>query len=72
MSILDTIVRDKRDEVARRRTETPRARLERACADLLAPRDFEAALRPAPGGVALIAEVKKASPSRGEIGRAHV
>jgi indole-3-glycerol phosphate synthase len=65
MSILDAIVRDKRDEVARRRAETPRAELDRACADLTPTRDFEAALRPAPGRVALIAEVKKASPSRG-------
>jgi indole-3-glycerol phosphate synthase len=65
MSILDAIVRDKRDEVARRRAETPRAELDRACADRAPTRDFEAALRLAPGGVALIAEVKKASPSRG-------
>jgi indole-3-glycerol phosphate synthase len=65
MTILDTIVRDKRDEVARRRVETPRAQLERTCASLAAARDFEGALRPAPGSVALIAEVKKASPSRG-------
>jgi indole-3-glycerol phosphate synthase len=65
MNILDTIVRDKRDEVARRRVETPRLELERACGSLSPTRDFEAALRPAPGGVALIAEVKKASPSRG-------
>ena len=64
-NILDAIVRDKRDEVARRRQETPRATLERACAALPPTRDFETALRPAPGGVALIAEVEKASPSRG-------
>jgi indole-3-glycerol phosphate synthase len=65
MSILDAIVRDKRDEVARRRALTPRAELERACTDLAPTRDFDGALKPAPGGVALIAEVKKASPSRG-------
>jgi indole-3-glycerol phosphate synthase len=65
MNILDTIVRDKRDEVARRRAETPRAGLERACAMQPPTRDFGGALRPAPGGVALIAEVKRASPSRG-------
>ena len=66
-SILDTIVRDKRDEVARRKTATPRASLERACTPLDPTRDFESALRPSPGGVALIAEVKKASPSRGTL-----
>ena len=65
MTILDTIVRDKRDEVARRRVEAPRAQLERTSASLPPTRDFEAALRPAPGGVAVIAEVKRASPSRG-------
>jgi indole-3-glycerol phosphate synthase len=65
VSILDTIVRDKRDEVAQRRVVSPRATLERTCAGLAPTRDFAAALRPAPGGVALIAEVKKASPSRG-------
>ena len=65
MSILDTIVRDKRDEVARRKTEAPRSTLERACATLPPARDFDRALRPGAGRVALIAEVKRASPSRG-------
>jgi indole-3-glycerol phosphate synthase len=64
MSILDTIVRDKRDEVARRKATSPRSELERVCAALAPARDFESALRLA-HGVALIAEVKKASPSRG-------
>jgi indole-3-glycerol phosphate synthase len=64
-TILERIVADKRDEVAARRRATPRAELERRCATLPAPRDFEAALRPPGAPVALIAEVKKASPSRG-------
>ena len=64
-NVLEAIVRDKRDEVAQRKAETPRADLERAGATLPPPRDFAAALRPSPGAVALIAEVKRASPSRG-------
>jgi indole-3-glycerol phosphate synthase len=64
-TILERIVADKRAEVATRKRVAPRAELERRCAGLPAPRDFEAALRPAGAPVALIAEVKKASPSRG-------
>lgn len=64
-TILDRIVADKRDEVALRKRTQPRAELERRCAGLAPTRDFEAALRPADAPVALIAEVKKASPSRG-------
>jgi indole-3-glycerol phosphate synthase len=65
MGILQDIVRDKREEIARRRLTTPRAVLEATCRDLPAPRELEAALRPEPGGVRLVAEIKKASPSRG-------
>ena len=64
-SILERIVVDKRAEVAARKAATPRATLEQRCAALPATRDFEAALRPPGRPVALIAEVKKASPSRG-------
>ena len=64
-SILERIVADKRVEVATRKATAPRSDLERRCAALPPPRDFEAALRPAGRPVALIAEVKKASPSRG-------
>jgi indole-3-glycerol phosphate synthase len=65
VSILDDIVRHKRQEVASLKRRQPRAALEAMCKDLAAPRDFEWALRPVSGGVRLIAEVKKASPSRG-------
>jgi indole-3-glycerol phosphate synthase len=64
-TILERIVVDKRAEVAARKRAASRADLERRCAGLPSPRDFEAALRPPGAPVALIAEVKKASPSRG-------
>ncbi len=64
-TILEDIVRDTRDELARRRAATPQATLEARCRDLPPPRDFEEALRPTPGRMRLIAEVKRASPSRG-------
>ena len=65
MSILDDIVRHKRQEVASLKLGQPRAALEAMCKDVAPPRDFERALTPVRGGVRLIAEVKKASPSRG-------
>ncbi|MFT3726724.1 MAG: indole-3-glycerol phosphate synthase TrpC [Terricaulis sp.] len=65
-NILDKIVAYKRDEVATRRAATSLAALERTIADQDSPRDFVAALeRAAPK--ALIAEIKKASPSKGLI-----
>src|SRR5213593_312483 len=65
MSVLDEIVANTRAEVARRKAAVPRAALERQCDAAAAPRDFEGALRPSPASVRLIAEGKKASPSRG-------
>jgi indole-3-glycerol phosphate synthase len=65
MSILTEIVAHKRQELTTARATRPRAELERRCRDQAPPRDFERALRPASGGVRLVAEVKKASPSRG-------
>jgi indole-3-glycerol phosphate synthase len=64
-TILDEIVRDKRAEVRRQRQAVPLRALQARCRDLPPARDFEAALRPPPGAVRLIAEVKSASPSRG-------
>lgn len=65
MSILAEIVEHKRREVAGAKAAVPRAALERACAASGPARDFARALTPPRGGVRLIAEVKKASPSRG-------
>jgi indole-3-glycerol phosphate synthase len=69
MSILDTIVQHKKAEIGRwpvRRVTA--ADLETAGRSRADGRDFVAALdRPGPGTVALIAEVKKASPSAGVI-----
>src|SRR6058998_1603062 len=65
MSVLDEIAANTRAEVARRKVAVPRATLERQCDAAPATRDFEAAVRPSTRSIRLIAEVKKASPSRG-------
>jgi indole-3-glycerol phosphate synthase len=63
-SFLDRIMEHKRAEVARQKLKIPPAQLEARLASAPPPRDFAAALR-RPGHAALIAEVKKASPSKG-------
>ncbi len=70
MAILDDIVRDKREEVRQRRSATPIALLDARCRRQPPARELEEALRPVPGRVRLIAEVKKASPSRGVLAAA--
>ncbi len=62
--ILDTIVETKRREVAARKAATPLAGLEKMIAAMPPARDFKAALV-AGAGCAIIAEVKRRSPSRG-------
>lgn len=67
-TILDHIVDVKRREIAAARTATPEAVLLRQVASAPPPRDFLAALRQrGPGPLRLIAEIKKASPSKGVI-----
>src|SRR5262245_28871289 len=63
-SILDTIVASKRREVACQRQAVPERDLEARLEAAGPVRDFRAALEQTPG-VAVIAEVKKASPSAG-------
>ncbi|MFZ3004710.1 MAG: indole-3-glycerol phosphate synthase TrpC [Phenylobacterium sp.] len=67
--ILDKIAAYKRDEVAERKTRRTVAQVEAAVAQASPPRGFRAALERAhaPGRLALIAEIKKASPSKGLI-----
>ncbi len=67
--ILREILDHKRAEVRRRRARRSRAELEAATADLPETRGFVSALKQAvaAGGDGVIAEVKKASPSRGVI-----
>ncbi|MEO0418136.1 MAG: indole-3-glycerol phosphate synthase TrpC [Pseudomonadota bacterium] len=65
---LEEICANKVKEVAARKSERSLADLEAAASEYTAPRGFEAALRAkAQDGFALIAEVKKASPSKGLI-----
>jgi indole-3-glycerol phosphate synthase len=65
-SILDKILATKREEVARAKAETPESSLRKRLADAPPTRDFLAALSAGPP-IRLIAEVKKASPSKGVI-----
>jgi indole-3-glycerol phosphate synthase len=67
--ILAAIAEYKRAEVAERKRARPTAALEAACRQVSATRGFRDALARAarPGRLALIAEIKKASPSKGLI-----
>jgi len=67
MSVLDKIVDRKRERLVEARQKTSRSELITAIRDIEQPRDFNKALRRGSGGVRLIAEVKKASPSKGLI-----
>lgn len=61
--MLDRIITDKRGEVERRKQRFPLTVLQETIAERQTPLDFAGALRG--GGTRLIAEVKRASPSRG-------
>ena len=67
--ILDKIIATKREEVAAARAATPLVEVEAAAAMQPAPRDFVGAIRKkiGCGQSAIIAEIKKASPSKGVI-----
>jgi indole-3-glycerol phosphate synthase len=63
-TFLTKILEHKRSEVARQRAKIPLGQLEARLAEAPLPRNFAGALR-RPGRTTLIAEVKKASPSKG-------
>ena len=67
MTILDRILEVKRGEIAAAKLRMPASEVERAARDAQAPRDFVGALRAkiAAGHAAVIAEIKRASPSKG-------
>src|SRR5579862_3885018 len=66
MTILDQIVTDKRHEIVAAKLRMPEAKLRNALRNAPPVRDFFAALE-GRGTIRLIAEVKKASPSKGVI-----
>ncbi len=64
-SILERIVAQRREDVAEAKAALPTAELQRALSTAPAPVDFTARLAEAPPAV--IAEIKRASPSKGDI-----
>ena len=64
--ILDTIVAHKQEEVKIQKSQLPLSELRKTLRDMTPTRDFKAAIS-TPGQISLIAEVKKASPSKGII-----
>jgi indole-3-glycerol phosphate synthase len=67
MNVLGQILARKVTEVAERRRAVPESELAARAKDAPPPRPFEAALSGPGGPVRIIAEVKRASPSAGEI-----
>ena len=66
IDVLSQIAAYKRTDVAERKTRTPQSEIERRAAQAPPARGFRAALAGKPG-LGLIAEIKKASPSKGLI-----
>jgi indole-3-glycerol phosphate synthase len=67
MSILDTILERKKERLSLAKPKKPLSELKAVIGDTEAARDFDGAVRRGSGPVRMIAEVKKASPSKGLI-----
>ncbi len=67
MSVLHRILETKREEIESRRRAVPLTELKARLADAAPPRGFHHALRQTQNPIALIAEIKRASPSKGVI-----
>jgi indole-3-glycerol phosphate synthase len=67
MAILDEILATKTDEVTVLRQPATRERIRRAALDAPPARDFTAALQRVDGRLAVIAEIKRRSPSKGDL-----
>lgn len=68
MNILDEIIEYKKSEVARKKEQLPLNKILSGIDKLSPPRDFSSAIG-SPGKLHLIAEIKKSSPSAGEIAK---
>ncbi len=69
MSILMQIVQKKKDRLSSAKAAYPLAALKSLIADSESPRDFLSAVTRGAGGIRIIAEIKKASPSKGLLRR---
>jgi indole-3-glycerol phosphate synthase len=67
MTVLDEILASKRDEVTMLHRPQVRDLLQERAFDAPAVRDFAAALRPSSGRIGVIAEIKRRSPSKGDL-----
>ena len=65
MTYLTRILETKAEEVSALRKEEPARRYHEVCRELPATRDFYSGIKSRDGGISLISEIKKASPSRG-------